>query len=167
MTKRNAATAETVAVDTELFTNSNAAALASVEAGHGLPDSQPKARKARKANEQTACACGCGLIGHGTWRPGHDARAKSRLLAEARNGNADARRELIERGWATDDSIDNASGKRTDAERAERQRLRIAAKLDQARAAVADLEAQLDSLNDDSGEPLNTVPGDVAARDSL
>lgn len=140
MTKR---TTTAVAVETRPYSNSNEAAMALIDAGLPLPDSQPKARKAKT---QRPCGCGCGLVGAGEFRPGHDAVLKGRLLAEARSGNQASRDELIRRGWATDESIDNPKGKRTDAERAERQRLRLAAKLDQARAAVADLEAQLAGL---------------------
>lgn len=38
-----------------------------------------------RAKTPRPCACGCkGLTRGGTWLPGHDAKALSRLLAEAR-----------------------------------------------------------------------------------
>ncbi len=106
---------------------------------------QPRGKAPRKVNPKP-CQCGCGqLTEGGDFKPGHDAVLKGRLLAEARSGNQASRDELIRRGWATDESINNppAKGKVSDEQRAERVRLRLAAKLDQARAAVADLEAQL------------------------
>lgn len=45
------------------------------------------------------CGCGCGSRVKRRYLPGHDAKHKSRLVKEARNGNEAARRELEEHGW--------------------------------------------------------------------
>ena len=46
------------------------------------------------------CACGCGGIARRRYLPGHDAKHRSRLLAEMRAGNADAAGELERLGWS-------------------------------------------------------------------
>jgi hypothetical protein len=45
------------------------------------------------------CRCGCGSDVKRRFLPGHDAKLKSRLVKEARNGSEAAREELIEEGW--------------------------------------------------------------------
>lgn len=46
------------------------------------------------------CMCGCGEITKGgRFLPGHDARLKSQLLTEAREGNEGAVQRLEELGW--------------------------------------------------------------------
>ena len=50
-----------------------------------------------KAGERT-CACGCGALVSREFRPGHDAKLRSRLLREMGSGDA-ARAELQRRGW--------------------------------------------------------------------
>lgn len=44
------------------------------------------------------CECGCGAPVRRRFAPGHDARLRARLVAEARAG-AEARREIERRGW--------------------------------------------------------------------
>lgn len=45
------------------------------------------------------CRCGCGAPVARRFLPGHDAKLKSRLVKEARNGSEAARQELREEGW--------------------------------------------------------------------
>jgi hypothetical protein len=47
-----------------------------------------------------ACGCGCGAPARRRYLPGHDAKHKSRLLAEMRAGSAPAAEELHRLGWA-------------------------------------------------------------------
>lgn len=57
-----------------------------------------------KTTESVACACGCGVaVNPGrTYRQGHDARHKCMLLRAAINdGDADAAKLLVKRGWYT------------------------------------------------------------------
>lgn len=90
------------------------------------------------------CECGCGRTTKGgKFVVGHDAKRKSSLLTAARAGDDAARAELLERGWATADSIDNAKAKLNETERAERRLAKLEAKLAKARATVAELEAQI------------------------
>ena len=46
-----------------------------------------------------ACGCGCGANARRRYLPGHDAKHKSRLLAEMRAGSASAANELQRLGW--------------------------------------------------------------------
>ena len=46
-----------------------------------------------------ACGCGCGAPARRRYLPGHDAKHKSRLLAEMRAGSASAADELQRLGW--------------------------------------------------------------------
>ncbi len=103
----------------------------------------PKGKAPRKINHKP-CACGCGILtGGGDFREGHDAKAKSQLLTDARAGNTEARSQLIRRGWATDERIDAQSAKASAADVAPRRRAKLEAKLVRARAVVAELEARL------------------------
>lgn len=45
------------------------------------------------------CLCGCGEQVVSRFRPGHDARLKSRLFAAARDGNQTARATIEQMGW--------------------------------------------------------------------
>lgn len=45
------------------------------------------------------CQCGCGAEVKRRFLPGHDAKLKSRLLTEAREGSEAAAAELQRRGW--------------------------------------------------------------------
>ena len=55
-------------------------------------------RQARPAADPRLCECGCGSPVRRRFLPGHDARLRSRLLAQARAGDA-ARAELEQLGW--------------------------------------------------------------------
>lgn len=46
------------------------------------------------------CGCGCGAPVKRKFLPGHDAKLKSRLLKEARDGSGEAKRNLEEWGWS-------------------------------------------------------------------
>ncbi len=103
----------------------------------------PKGKAPRKINHKP-CACGCGILTEGgDFRPGHDARLKGRLLAEARSGDGEARSQLIRRGWASEESIDAQPAKASAADVAARRQAKHEAKLVRARAVVAELEARL------------------------
>jgi len=58
----------------------------------------PGVRQARPAADPRLCECGCGSPVRRRFLPGHDARLRSRLLADARTGDA-ARAELQRLGW--------------------------------------------------------------------
>ncbi len=95
------------------------------------------------------CDDGCGdTTKGGRFLPGHDMKLKSSLLRQFDSGDAGAGAVLVANGWATDESLAERGAKTTltDSERAERKRLRLEAKLDQARAEVAKLEAELAAL---------------------
>ena len=53
---------------------------------------------ARTVTSPRLCECGCGAAVRKRFLPGHDAKLKGRLLAEARTGDR-ARRELARLGW--------------------------------------------------------------------
>lgn len=46
-----------------------------------------------------ACLCGCGDLVTGRFRPGHDAKLKSRLFSAARLGDQDALATITAMGW--------------------------------------------------------------------
>lgn len=46
-----------------------------------------------------ACLCGCGEQVPRRFKPGHDARMKSRLFAAAREGDQAAKDEIVAQGW--------------------------------------------------------------------
>ncbi len=130
--------------------SSNGSAVAEAESVQEIQTGEQTTTEQSQPAVRT-CFCGCGRVVVGkktTFAPGHDATYKSRLLAEARSGSAEARATLIERGWATDDSIDatGAKGKLSEEQKRERQRERLTAKLDRAKAEVARLEQELMAL---------------------
>jgi hypothetical protein len=45
------------------------------------------------------CGCGCGEPVARSFKPGHDARLKGRLVREARNGSEEAKQNLRDWGW--------------------------------------------------------------------
>jgi hypothetical protein len=62
--------------------------------------SQPKVAAPKVAKPKPFCECGCGgQTGGGHFIPGHDAKLKSRLFSEARNGSTEAVAELHKRNW--------------------------------------------------------------------
>ena len=98
----------------------------------------------RDQAEVPICMCGCEQPTRGgEFLPGHDARLKSRLLSAARGGDVQARAKLLERGWATEESIDSVPAKASEAEREERRRARLQAKAERLRLELASVEAQL------------------------
>ncbi len=108
-----------------------------------------KLRAAAPAVRLCLCGCGTPVVGKkAEFAPGHDMRHKGNLLLSARAGDADARATLIQRGWATDESIDAvaAKGKLSAEQRQERERQRLTAKLERAKAEVSRLEAELAAL---------------------
>lgn len=57
-------------------------------------------RKKSEGNENSQCECGCGEITNGgRFRPGHDAKLKSRLIKEALAGGKRAAAKLEALGW--------------------------------------------------------------------
>jgi hypothetical protein len=53
-------------------------------------------------NTRKTCECGCGEATTATYRPGHDARHKSQLIATALKGGAmgkAAEKKLADKGW--------------------------------------------------------------------
>lgn len=55
-----------------------------------------------KHEKHEKCACGCGgTPKQGKFLPGHDAKVRSKLIEDARGGDAKAKRELKAHGWAT------------------------------------------------------------------
>ena len=101
------------------------------------------ATQSRKT-EPKPCADGCGAMTRGgDFLPGHDARHKGRLLTAARSGDAAARAELLERGWATEESIDNAKARLSETERTKRRVAKLEAKAERLRAELAAVEVQL------------------------
>ncbi len=106
----------------------------------------PKGKAPRKINHKP-CACGCGILTEGgDFRPGHDARLKGRLLAEARSGDSGARSQLIRRGWATNERIDAQSAKASAADVAARKQARLQKKAARLRAELLAIEAEIDAL---------------------
>ena len=62
--------------------------------------SGPRAARRPLADETgQACGCGCGAPARRRYLPGHDAKHKSRLIAEMRAGSASAADELQRLGW--------------------------------------------------------------------
>ncbi len=62
--------------------------------------SGPHAARQSPLDETThACGCGCGAPARRRYLPGHDAKHKSRLLAEMRAGSGHAADELQRLGW--------------------------------------------------------------------
>lgn len=71
------------------------------------------AKKATTESATRTCGCGCmRAIGpKATFAPGHDAKRKSALLRAVDAGDAEARAELIERGWYTEARLDQRVAK--------------------------------------------------------
>lgn len=64
------------------------------------PRSGQRAPRRRSLDEPThACGCGCGAPARRRYLPGHDAKHRSRLLAEMRAGSRPAADELQRLGW--------------------------------------------------------------------
>ncbi len=63
------------------------------------PDGDGPVHEAFRPPAPRLCECGCGRPVRRRFLPGHDAKLRSRLVAEARAGDA-ARRELRRLGWA-------------------------------------------------------------------
>ncbi len=112
----------------------------SIEEMGGQPEDETDERNQiiRELDEQPAvttvairiCACGCGNPTRGgEFAIGHDSKLKGRLLAEARNRNAEARATLIGRSWASNESIDSTGGKTTDAQKRDRRRARLTTRI--------------------------------------
>jgi precorrin-8X/cobalt-precorrin-8 methylmutase len=58
------------------------------------PPSAPRPRRGLRP-----CECGCGLEGPGRFRPGHDAKLRSRLIKAVAGGDQEASARLAELGW--------------------------------------------------------------------
>src|SRR5688500_3401104 len=106
--------------------------------------SQPAAASPPFKSEPKPCGCDCqAMTRGGAFLPGHAARHKGRRLNAARAGDEAACAELRERGWATDETIDEAKAKLSEGKRAERKRAKLQAKAERLRAELAAVEAQL------------------------
>lgn len=66
--------------------------------GERLPVSVPRSGKPSRLAR--SCECGCGVEGPGRFRPGHDAKLRSRLMRSLAAGDDEARRRLAELGWS-------------------------------------------------------------------
>jgi len=69
------------------------------QAGSGRGPGQHAARQRPMDETRHACGCGCGAHARRRYLPGHDAKHRSRLLAEMRAGSALAADELQRLGW--------------------------------------------------------------------
>lgn len=71
------------------------------QAGNGNNGEKKTERPSVLKVESRPCECGCGAMTRRGSRflPGHDAKLKSRLRKAAAEGDAQARKELIARGW--------------------------------------------------------------------
>jgi precorrin-8X/cobalt-precorrin-8 methylmutase len=71
--------------------------------GPTLTTVQAKPRSATPVKRSSAwpspCECGCGIEGPGRFRPGHDAKLRSRLVKALQAGDDEARQRLAELGW--------------------------------------------------------------------
>lgn len=70
----------------------------------GLPPVSTRGGTVPKGNATSPstgrlCQCGCGQPVARRFKPGHDARLKSRLVKDARSGSEAARKQLEEFGW--------------------------------------------------------------------
>ena len=59
---------------------------------------KPKSKK-KPPEANNLCGCGCGALVKRLFKPGHDAKHKSKLRKAAEEGNENAKKELQERGW--------------------------------------------------------------------
>lgn len=85
-------------------TVTEASAIGAILAAAGLPtDELPTTvtvQLPKAGRPAPVCECGCGeRTGGGRFRPGHDAKLKSALLARSRDGDKAATDELIARAW--------------------------------------------------------------------
>lgn len=64
--------------------------------------------------EEKLCGCGCGQVvsPKRTFRPGHDAKLRSALLAAWDDGQGAVAEELVTRGWYTWDQLQERQAKR-------------------------------------------------------
>jgi len=69
------------------------------EAAIGRRSGLHAARRPAADEPQHACGCGCGAPARRRYLPGHDAKHRSRLLAEMRAGSGPAADELLRLGW--------------------------------------------------------------------
>jgi len=53
----------------------------------------------RPPDGMSNCWCGCGAVVRNRFLPGHDAKLKSRLVKEARDGDRAAIQQLEQLGW--------------------------------------------------------------------
>ena len=109
-----------------------------------VEESKPKVRKV----EPKECGCGCGAMTRGgTFVIGHDMRKKSSLLKAFDAGDEAAGRELVERGWRTEESlaarkVDGPAARKA-ASAQERRAAKIAKLLDHIAALVDERDALL------------------------
>ncbi len=69
------------------------------EAAIGRRSGLHAARQSPMDETRHPCGCGCGALARRRYLPGHDAKHKSRLLAEMRSGSRPAGEELQRLGW--------------------------------------------------------------------
>jgi len=69
------------------------------QAAIGRKSSRHAARRSPMDETTHACGCGCGAPARRRYLPGHDAKHRSRLLAEMRAGSGSAADELQRLGW--------------------------------------------------------------------
>jgi hypothetical protein len=69
------------------------------EAAVGRRSRLRAARRPPVDGTRHACDCGCGAPARRRYLPGHDAKHRSRLLAEVRAGSGPAADELQRLGW--------------------------------------------------------------------
>ena len=101
--------------------------------------------KAPRAPRERPCECQCGqMTDGGTWKPGHDATHKSKLLRAYDAGNESAGSELVERGWYTSDRL-VARGQKADSSDAAKAE-RMLAKADKLAERIDDLNQRRDAL---------------------
>jgi predicted nuclease with RNAse H fold len=59
----------------------------------------PTPSRKRTEGDPQSCLCGCGAVVSRRFKPGHDAKLKSRLTKRHRLGDSDATTQLVELGW--------------------------------------------------------------------
>lgn len=100
---------------------------------------------AAEEQEFKRCACGCGVIVNKkrSFKPGHDAKLKGRLLLHFDMGQGAAGDELVERGWVTDEALEARREKaEAKAEAKEQREAGRSAKEAAAKAKAAGAEAK-------------------------
>jgi hypothetical protein len=114
-------------------------------------------RKAKFDKTETRlCPCGCKQPVKSATSEfaglGHDAKYKSRLLQEARSGDEESTRVLVERGWSTPERIAAGPAVRsTPEEKAARTRERAEGRVARLRRELAEAEERLAALNGREG----------------